>query len=267
MAALVYGSSSKRLEEDAMSGSNEEVAQQMIGLLELTSLHGDDTAERIVTLCRRGLTPFGSVAAVCVLPRFVGLARRTLDREQGHEISVVATVNFPGGARSAQSVESETRLALMAGADEIDLVYPFRMQMAVGDCAGTDVVTACREACDGQARLTVTLETGVLSDPQVIHDVCRHVIAFGPAFIKTSTGKAVVNATPQALRIMIEAIAEAGGQVGLKACGGVRTLQEATLYLEMARARFGAAWLQSGRMRIGATSLLDDLLLHLGLWE
>lgn len=250
-----------------MSGSNEELAQQMIGLLELTSMHRDDTPERIIALCQRGLTPFGPVAAVCVLPQFVGLARRTLDREQAHGISVVAAVNFPGGTGSARSVESETRSALMAGADEIDLVYPFRMQMAGGECVGNEVIVACRDACHGHARLTVTLETGVLSDPQVIHDVCRHVIAFGPAFIKTSTGKAIVNATPQASRIMIEAIAEAGGQVGLKPFGGVRTLAEANVYLEMARSRFGALWLQPDRLRIGATSLLDDVLLHLGLWE
>jgi deoxyribose-phosphate aldolase len=107
----------------------------------------------------------------------------------------------------------------------------------------------------------------VLRDPQIIHDVCRNVIPVGPAFIKTSTGKVAVNTSPQASRIMIEAIAEMGGQVGFKAFGGVRTLAEAKVYLDMARARFGPLWLRPGRLRIGAASLLDDVLLQLGLCE
>ncbi|HEY0289183.1 MAG TPA: deoxyribose-phosphate aldolase [Pseudomonas sp.] len=250
-----------------MTVGDEELAQQTIGLLELTSLNVDDTPERIIVLCQRALTPFGPVAAVCVAPRFAGLARRTLDSWQARDIKVVAAINFPGGTGSVQSVESETQAALMAGADEIDLVYPFRAQLAGNKFAGAEMVAACKEKCDGRADLTVTLETGVLRDPQVIHDVCRRVIQAGPAFIKTSTGKVAVNATPQASRIMVEAIAEVGGQVGFKAAGGVRTLAEARIYLDLVRARFGPLWLEPGRLRIGAASLLDDLLLRLGLCE
>lgn len=250
-----------------MTGSNEDVARQIIGLLELTSLNNDDTAQRILMLCQRAMTPFGAVAGVCVLPRFAGLARRTLDSWHAREIKVVAAINFPGGTGSVQSVESETRAALLAGADEIDLVYPFRAQLAGNRSAGSKVVAACKEVCRSRADLTVTLETGVLRDPQITHDVCRQVIQAEPAFIKTSTGKVTVNTTPQAARIMIEAIAEGGGQIGFKASGGVRTLAEAKVYLDMAHARFGPLWLQRGQLRIGGTSLLDDLQMHLGLWE
>lgn len=250
-----------------MSDSTEDVARQIIGLLELTSLNNDDTAERIIAVCQRAMTPYGPVAAVCVAPRFAGLARRALDSWQARDIKVVAAINFPGGTGSIQSVESETQAALLAGADEIDLVYPFRAQMAGNKTAGGEMVAACKAICRSRAPLTVTLETGVLRDPQITHDVCRQVIHVGPAFIKTSTGKVPVNTTPQAARIMIEAIAEVGGQIGFKASGGVRTLAEAKVYLAMARARFGPLWLQPNRLRIGAASLLDDLQAHLGLCE
>lgn len=250
-----------------MSGSSEDVARQIIGLLELTSLNNDDTAQRIIALCHRAITPYGPIAAVCVAPRFAGLARRTLDSLHARDIKVVAAINFPGGTGSVLSVESETQAALLAGVDEIDLVYPFRAQLAGNKLAGAELVAACKAVCRGRAGLTVTLETGVLRDPQITHDVCRQVIQVGPAFIKTSTGKVPVNTTPQAARIMIEAIAEVGGQVGFKASGGVRTLAEAKVYLDMARARLGPLWLQPGRMRIGAASLLDELQVHLGLCE
>lgn len=266
-AGLCLALQTQILEGDGMTGSNEDTARQLIGLLELTSLNNDDTSERIIALCQRALTRYGPVAAVCVLPRFAGLARRTLDSQHAREVKVVAAINFPGGAGSVQSVESETRAALLVGADEIDLVYPFHAHMAGNKSVGPELVAACRDACLSRADLTVTLETGVLRDPQIIHEVSRQVIQVGPAFIKTSTGKVPVNTTPQAARIMIEAIAEVGGQVGFKAAGGVRTLAEAQIYLGMARARFGPLWLKPDNLRFGAASLLDDLQAHLGLCD
>lgn len=247
-----------------MDDAHEAMAQQAIGLMELTSLNGDDSQERIIALCQRALTPVGQVAAVCVLPRFAGLARRTLDRLQARNIKVVAAVNFPSGAPSVASVESQTQAALLAGADEIDLVYPFHALLGGNKLLGGEMIAACKATCGRRAALTVTLETGVLRDPQIIHGVCRVAIAQGAAFLKTSTGKQAVNATPQAARILIEAIAETGSQVGLKASGNVRTLEEARIYMDLAKARFGPYWLDQGKLRLGATSLLDELLLHLG---
>lgn len=243
---------------------DEEVAHKAIGLLELTSLNADDSSERIVALCERALTPVGNVAAVCVSPRFAGLARRTLDTLHAREVKVVAVVNFPNGGASISSVESETHAAMLAGVDEIDLVYPFNAQMSGNKQLGGEMIAACKAKCGQRGRLTVTLETGVLRDPQIIHSVCRTAIREGAAFLKTSTGKQIVSATPQAARILIEAIAELGSQVGFKASGNVRTLGEARLYLEMVQARFGPGWLEPGRLRLGANSLLDDLLTHLG---
>ena len=244
--------------------SDEELAQKALGLLELTSLNADDSPERIIALCERALTPVGHVAAVCVSSRFAGLARRTLDQLHAREIRVVAAVNFPGGGPSVSMAESEARAAMLAGVDEIDLVYPFHAQLSGNRQVGAEMVAACKAVCGRRGVLTVTLETGVLRDPQIIHGVCRTAIHQGAAFLKTSTGKQIVGATPQAARILIEAIAELGSQVGLKPSGNVRTLDEARSYLEMAQVRFGPEWLQPQRLRLGANSLLDDLLEHLG---
>jgi len=255
------------VEESGMSRvheSDEAVAQKALGLLELTSLNADDTAERIIALCERALTPVGNVAAVCVLPRFAGLARRTLDDLLAREVKVVAAVNFPNGGASISTVESETRAAMLTGADEIDLVYPFHAQLGGDKTVGGEMIAACKAKCGRRGLLTVTLETGVLRDPQIIHQVCRTAIREGASFLKTSTGKQVVSATPQAARILIEAIAELGAQVGFKASGNVRTLSEARIYMDVVQNRFGPFWLEPGRVRLGGASLLDDLLAHLG---
>lgn len=239
------------------------LAQQAIGLMELASLNADDTPEKIIALCHRALTPVGHVAAVCVMPRFAGLARRTLDSLHAREIKVVAAVNFPSGSPSVSSAESETQAAILAGADEIDLVYPFHALLGGDRQIGADIISACKARC-ARAALTVTLETGVLRDPQVIHGASCVAIEEGANFLKTSTGKHIINATPQASRILIAAIAESGAHVGINVSGNVRTLDEARVHMDLVRARFGPRWLEQGRLRLGATSLLDDLLVRLG---
>jgi deoxyribose-phosphate aldolase len=240
------------------------VAQTAIRLLELTSLNADDTAERIAALCKRALTPVGNVAAVCVLPRFAGLARRTLDTLGAREVRVVAMVNFPNGGACVATVESETHAAMLTGADEIDLIYPFNAHLAGDRQIGAKMIAACKAKCGSRGQLTVTLETGVLDDPQIIHGVCRVAIGEGASFLKTSTGRQIVGATPQAARILLESIAERSYLVGLKASGNVRSLAQARSYIEMAQTRFGPMWLAPERMRLGAASLLDDLLQELG---
>jgi deoxyribose-phosphate aldolase len=242
---------------------DQSLAQQAIGLMELTSLNADDTPEKIITLCQRALTPVGYVAAVCVLPRFAGLARRTLDSLHAREIMVVAAVNFPSGSPSVSLAEQEAQAAILAGADEVDLVYPYHALLGGDRQIGADIVSACKAKC-GRATLTVTLETGVLRDPQVIHGASCVAIQEGANFLKTSTGKQIVNATPQASRILIGAIAESGAHVGINVSGSVRTLDEARVHMDLVKARFGPRWVEQGRLRLGATSLLDDLLVRLG---
>lgn len=245
--------------------SDEALAMQAVGLLELMSLNADDTPDKIVALCRRAVTPIGPVASVCVSPRYVSLARYTLDNLQAQSIKVVAVINFPGGVAKIESVKSEALNAILSGADELDLVYPSHAEMAGNRQLGRDMVAACKALCGRRVGLCVTLETGIIRDPQIIHDICRGAIREGADFLKTSNGKQIVSATPQTVRILIEAVADMGGQVGLKPSGNIRTLDEARPYMEMAAARFGAFWLTSGKFRLGATSLLDDLLSRLSI--
>lgn len=252
---------------NTITTDNEQLARQAIALLELFALNNDDTEQRVMGICQRALTPLGPVAAVCVSPRFVCLARTTLDRLMAHSVSVVAAVNFPHGGVLIESVASETRAAIVSGADEIDVVYPFRALLSGDLQIGLDLVSACKAMCSNGIKLTVTLETGELCDPQLIRTACQTAIEAGANFIKTSTGKAVTHATPQAARIMLESIAEVGGQAGFKAAGGIRTLEDARLFMQLAQARFGAQWTGADRVRLGASSLLDDLLVHLGVHQ
>ncbi|WP_095098245.1 deoxyribose-phosphate aldolase [Pseudomonas sp. Irchel 3A5] len=250
-----------------ISTEDEQLARQAISLFELMALDVDDTESRIVGLCQRAMTPLGPIAAICVYPRFVLLARTTLDRLQHRDIRVVAVVNFPYGSANEEAVMSETRAAVMSGADEIDLVYPFRTLLSGDQQTGANMVASCRAACGPDMVLTVTLEVGDLRDPQIIRDACLAAIIAGANFIKTSTGKLVTPPTTQAVRVMLESLVDVGGQVGLKFCGGLRTLNDARLFIEMARARFGPQWVSDQRVRLVGSSLLDDILSQLGVVE
>ncbi|WP_285360682.1 deoxyribose-phosphate aldolase [Pseudomonas sp. fls2-241-TYG-175] len=250
----------------AITADDEQLARQAIALMELFALNHDDTEQRIIGVCQRALTPLGPVAAVCVSPRFVCLARTTLDRLRAHQVRVVAVVNFPHGGTDLEAAASETRAAILAGADEVDVVYPFRALLGGDQQTGADLLSACRARLDGRVKLTVTLETGELRDSEVIHTACRAAIEAGADFLKTGTGKSARHATPQAARIMLESIADTGGQVGFKVAGGLRTFEDARLFIQLAHARFGAHWIVSERVRLGGSSLLDDLLGRLGLY-
>lgn len=248
-----------------MSVDDEPLAHQAISLLELLAFNQEDTEQRIINLCHSALTPVGPVAGVCVYPHFVCLARATLDRLQARQVRVIGLVNFPAGRANVELAVQETRAVLLSGADEVDVVYPFRALLSGDARLGPELVAACKAECANRAPLTVTLETGDLRDPQLIRNASRAAITSGADFIKTCTGRLVAPATPQAARIMLESIAEIGGQVGLKVAGGLRTVDDAQAFLALARGRFGAQWISPQRVRLGATSLLGDSLARLGL--
>ena len=246
-----------------MTLSNTELARQAISLLDLTSLNDNDDTAAITALCERALTPCGPVAAVCVFPRFVAHARRTLDALGAPGVRVATVTNFPTGAADPTLAARETRAAVAEGADEVDVVYPYTALKAGDREVGRALVRACREACGEQVLLKVILETGELADPALIEMASRDAIAAGADFIKTSTGKVAINATPQAARIMLDVIAQHGGQVGFKPAGGVRTLEDARVYIELASERLGTPWVTPAHLRLGASSVLGDLLSHL----
>lgn len=232
------------------------LAALLLPLLDLTSLGEDDTPEAIRALCARARLPSGLPAALCVYPEHVTTVRGAL----GDTSAKVATVvNFPDGGSDAARITRETRRAIAAGADEIDMVLPYRALLA-GDAALARVcVDACRAACGDGVLLKLIIESGELATPERIREACRIGLDAGVDFLKTSTGKVSVNATPEAAAIMLDEIAAAGGRCGFKAAGGIRTLAAAADYLELADAQMGADWISPQRFRIGASALFDEL--------
>jgi deoxyribose-phosphate aldolase len=231
-------------------------ARQAIACLDLTDLNDTSTAAAVADLCARARTPHGPVAAICIWPRFVAGARPLL---AGTGIRIATVVSFPDGDHPSGDVLAMTRQALADGADEIDLVVPYRALMAGQAGAVTARVREVRSACGG-ALLKTILETGELKDPGLIRAAAREALAGGADFLKTSTGKVAVNATPDAARILLEEILASGRPVGLKPAGGVRTTADAATYLDLADAVMGDGWARPASFRIGASGVLADLL-------
>jgi deoxyribose-phosphate aldolase len=234
-----------------------ERARQAVGLLDLTSLNDNDDEARIEKLCRRAQTPIGPVAAVCVWPRFVTYARRMLE---GTGVRVAAVANFPSGSPDIGAALAEARSIVAMGGDEVDVVFPYNSWLNGDAETGRRLVAGCREACGTKARLKVILETGCLWRAETIADVARAAITAGADFIKTSTGKSAISATPDAARIMLAAIRETRASCGLKVSGGIRDAGTASHYLDIAERMMGADWISPRTFRFGASGVLDNLL-------
>ena len=232
------------------------LAARLVPLLDLTSLGEDDTPGKIDALCRRargGLLP----AALCIYPEHVTTARRAL---AGTAVKIATVVNFPDGGSDAARVDREIRRALGAGADEIDAVLPWAAFCRGDIAAARAVVDAARHACGDGRVLKLILETGELATPERIRAAAELGIESGVDFLKTSTGKAKVNATPQAATILLDAIAAHGGRCGIKCAGGIRRIEDAATYLQLARERMGEAWIVPAHFRVGASALYDELI-------
>lgn len=232
-------------------------ARIALACLDLTSLNDADTEADVAKLCQRAHGPIGAVAAVCVWPRLAAFARARLPAS----IAVAAVANFPNGNTDVDAAVQDTLQIVQAGAQEVDVVLPYRALLAGDDKAVTQLLSAVRNACPGLL-LKVILETGELKTPAMIQRACQLALQAGADFLKTSTGKTPVNATPEAAQVMLAAIAvgpTAKEKVGFKASGGVRTVQEAMLYEALVQQFFGAEALNPKRFRIGASSLLNDI--------
>lgn len=248
----------------SMTEHDQTLARQIIALMDLTSLNDSDDDAAIIALCHKALTPVGPVAAVCVYPQFVGLARRTLNALDAAQIQVATVCNFPSGSLPLTQVLQQVRESLLAGADEIDVVYPYPALLTGDRNSGRELVAACKALCGDQALLKVILETGELS-PLLIRQASNDAIAAGADFIKTSTGKVKVNASAEAAEIMLQVIAAQGGHVGFKPAGGMRKLYDAAVYLWLAERLLGPSWISPRHLRFGASSLLDNTLRQIGL--
>ncbi|WP_237385365.1 deoxyribose-phosphate aldolase [Xenorhabdus sp. Sc-CR9] len=242
-------------------------AQRALSLMDLTTLNDDDTDEKVTALCRQANSPAGQTAAVCIYPRFIPVARKVL-REQGTpDIRIATVTNFPHGNDDIDIALAETRAAIAYGADEVDVVFPYRALMAGHEQIGFDLVKACKTACaQSGVWLKVIIETGELKEAELIRKASEISIKAGADFIKTSTGKVPVNATLESAEIMLTVIRDmgVGDNVGFKPAGGVRTAEEAAQYLALAEHIMGDKWADSRHFRFGASSLLESLLNTLG---
>jgi len=241
-----------------------------IRMMDLTTLEGADTPGKVRAMCAKAQTPdpgdpsVPSVAAVCIYPSLVGVARRAL-RGTAVKVASVATA-FPSGQAPLEVKLADVRAAVDAGADEIDMVID-RGAFLSGRLGHVyEEVVAVKEAC-GDAHLKVILETGELGTYDAVRRASFVAIAGGADFIKTSTGKVAPAATLPVTLCMLEVIRdvheETGLVVGMKPAGGIRTAKNAIQYLVQVHETLGPEWLTPDLYRLGASSLVNDILMQL----
>lgn len=233
------------------------LAHRMVGLVDLTDLSATASASSVDRLCERAVGPHGSVAAVCVWPAFVAQCARDL---AGTGVQVATVVNFPHGDDDVDAVRREVFAALEFGADELDVVLPYRALLAGDRAAAAGVLDAVRDIVNGRRLVKVILETGELPDQAAVAGAARFAIDHGADFVKTSTGKTPVSATPEAVATLLDVIRHSDRPVGIKPSGGIATMADAAGYLGQADEVMGPAWARASTFRFGASGLLDRLI-------
>lgn len=235
--------------------SDTDLALRALRLLDLTDLSDQASETGTLQLCARAVAAPGPVAAICIWPQFVKLARQAL---KSSSVRIATVINFPAGNSNCSLIGSDITEAIADGADEIDLVLPWRAFLAGDAETAREMVAEARGSCGGKT-LKVILETGEYPDQASVRAASTLAIAAGADFIKTSTGKTRTSATPDAARTMLEAIRASGKPVGLKPSGGLRTLADARTYLDLADEIMGPGWATAKTFRFGASGLYGVL--------
>ena len=246
---------------------NLEVKKLLLNCIDLTTLKCTDTEESVLKFTEKvnDLTDtypdIPSVAAICVYPNMAEIVNDTLEAD-GVNIACVSG-GFPSSQTFMEVKVAETAMALHCGADEIDIVMPVGKFLS-GDYEGvSDEISEIKDIC-GDKKLKVILETGVLMTAENIKKASLICMYSGADFIKTSTGKEAISATPDAALVMCEAIheyyKETGRKVGFKAAGGINTVKKALAYYTIVKEVLGNEWLNNEWFRIGASSLANPLL-------
>jgi deoxyribose-phosphate aldolase len=240
-----------------------------IGMIDLTTLEGQDTPGKVRQLAAKAVCPapahpeVPSCAALCVYPARVPEARDAL-AGTGVKVASVST-GFPAGQTSLELRLEETRDAVAAGAEEIDMVISREAYLTGDDARVVDEVEQVKAAC-GDAHLKVIVEAAELGGYEHLRHATDLAIHGGTDVVKTSTGKVGAGATPGVTLVMLEAVRDhawrTGRIVGVKAAGGVRTSKQAITLLVIVKETLGEEWLTPDRFRIGASSVLNDLLMQ-----
>lgn len=241
-----------------------------LSMVDLTTLEGKDSEGKVRQLCQKAKSPhpampdIPSVAAVCVYPNMVRIAKESL---RGTKINVASVASaFPSGMAPLSMRIEDTKYAVEEGADEVDMVIT-RGAFLEGEYNFVfDEIAAIKEAC-GDAHLKVILETGELHTYENVRLASDIAMEAGADFIKTSTGKISPAATQPVTLVMLEAIRDfyykTDKMVGMKPAGGIRTAKQAIQYLVLVKETLGAAWLNNEYFRFGASSLANDLLMQI----
>ena len=244
-----------------------------ISMIDLTTLEGADTAGKVKAICNKAVRPDPSdptvphVGAICVYNDMVEIARKQLDAAGGHEIPVAAvSTAFPSGRASLEVKERDTKDAIAKGATEIDMVID-RGAFLSGDLEKVfSEIQFIKSICGDRAHLKVILETGELVTLDNVRKASYLAMAAGADFIKTSTGKVTPAATAPVVLVMLEAVrdwyAMTGVKIGVKPAGGIRTTKDAIKQLVLVNETAGPEWLNPQLFRIGASALLNDLLMQ-----
>ncbi len=241
-----------------------------LSMIDLTTLEGKDTPGKVKQLCYKAIHPHDrlegipKVAAICVYPTYVSLAKKELEGS-GIYVASVATA-FPSGQSSLKTKLSDTRFAVEEGADEIDMVIS-RGEFLAGNYEFVfDEIASIKEAC-GEAHLKVILETGELDTLDNVRKASELAMHAGADFIKTSTGKIQPAATLSVTYVMLDAIKDfylkTGKMIGMKPAGGISNSKIALQYLVMLNEVLGEKWMNKNYFRFGASSLANDILMQL----
>ncbi len=240
--------------------------KQILSFVDLTTLSGDDTKEKVTALCNKALTlqkQYGAgahPAAICVYPPFASLVKETL-AGSGIQTACVAGA-FPSGQAPLVAKIAEVKWTAEQGADEIDTVINRGLFLEGRYDEVKAELVAIKEAC-GNAHLKVILETGELKTKENIRKASQIAIEAGSDFVKTSTGKSSPAATIEAVEVMAEVVkeyyAKTGKKIGIKPAGGISTAEEAKAYVEVMNRVLGEEWLSPTLFRVGASRLVDNL--------
>jgi deoxyribose-phosphate aldolase len=244
-----------------------------ITMVDLTTLEGADTVGKVQALCAKAVRPdptdltVPSVGAVCVYNDMVSVARKHLDSIGGAHVPVAAvSTAFPSGRASMKVKIQDTQDAIDAGAGEIDMVIDRGAFLSGNYIEVFNEIVAIKEICGDKAHLKVIFETGELVTYDNVRKASYLAMLAGADFIKTSTGKVVPAATPPVVLVMLEAVRDfyemAGVRIGVKPAGGIRNTKDAIKQLVLVNETAGPEWLTPSLFRIGASALLNDLLMQ-----
>ncbi|MFM8962033.1 MAG: deoxyribose-phosphate aldolase [Actinomycetota bacterium] len=244
-----------------------------IRMVDLTTLEGADTPGKVRSLCAKGFRPDPTdvtvphVGAICVYNDMVEIARKHLDSIGGHEIPVAAvSTAFPSGRASMEVKLRDTKDAIEAGAGEIDMVIDRGAFLSGRLGEVFDEIKEIKSLCGDRAHLKVILETGELATYDNVRKASYLAMLAGADFIKTSTGKVSPAATAPVVLVMLEAVRDfyklSGRRIGVKPAGGIRTTKDAIKQLVLVNETTGPEWLTPDLFRIGASALLNDLLMQ-----